>query len=169
MCPRGVMDSVQAFEVCGEGSSPSGGTKNMKNKRSNIKNLALLTVFLFSSLIPLPVIAGLVPCGGSGQPACQLCHLFVMVDNIIDYLFTYIVPPVALLVIVIGGISMITAGGEPEKVNRAKKIITATVIGLAIIFLALAFLYTFLDIVGVAEWTGLKSWRLGDWWRIDCP
>jgi len=114
-------------------------------------------------------MAALVPCGGPGQPACQLCHLFVLIDNIIGYLFTYIVPPLALLFIVIGGISMITAGGNPEKVKEAQRIVTATVMGLAVIFLALMFLYTFLNIIGVATWTGLSSWRLGDWWGIECP
>jgi len=141
----------------------------MKNKRSKIKNLVLLTVFLFSTLLPVSVMAALVPCGGPGQEDCQLCHLFVLIDNIIDYLFTYIIPPVALLVIVIGGIYMITAGGDPQAVQKAKSVITAAAIGLAVIFLALVFLYTFLDIIGVATWTGLKSWRLGDWWGIECP
>jgi len=141
----------------------------MKNKRSKMKNLFLLTVFLFSALLPISAMAALVPCGGPGQPACQLCHLFVLIDNIIGYLFTYIVPPLALLFIVIGGISMITAGGNPEKVKKAQRIVTATVMGLAVIFLALMFLYTFLNIIGVATWTGLSSWRLGDWWGIECP
>jgi hypothetical protein len=107
---------------------------------------------------------GLVPCGRPGLPECQLCHLFVLIDNILHYLFNYIVAPVALLVIVIGGISLITAGGDPQKVQRAKSIITSAAIGLAILSLSLVFLYSFLDAVGVAEWTGLKTW-----WHIDCP
>jgi hypothetical protein len=163
------MDNTRRFGRLVEGSSPSGGTKIMKNKRSKIKNLFLLTVFLFSGLLPVPVIAALVPCGGPGQPACQLCHLFVLIDNIIGYVFTYIIPPIALFMIVAGGIYMIAAAGDPEKVNKAKKIITASVIGLAVIFLALVFLYTFLDVIGIATWTGLESWRLGDWWGIKCP
>jgi len=137
----------------------------MKNEKLKIKILILLLLTIF----PFFIQAALVPCGGPGQPACQLCHLFILFDNVIDFLFTKIFPPIALLMIFLGGFYMLTALGDLHKIQQAKSIITATVIGLAVIFGALMFLYTFLNAIGVAEWTGLKGAWFGNWWEIKCP
>ena len=40
---------------------------------------------------------------------------------------------------------------------------------MAIMFLALAFLYTFFNIIGIARPAGTRSWILTDWWEIICP
>lgn len=45
---------------------------------------------------------------------------------------------VAVIMIIIGGFTWLTAGGNEEKVDRAKKIISAAVIGLIIVLLAWA-------------------------------
>lgn len=124
-----------------------------------------LTIFLvFFLLAPIQSWAQLVPCGGSGQPDCQLCHIFVLLNNLIGFVLTRIVPIAAALMIVIGGLAFLVAGPSPEKVGRARGIVTAAVIGLVVIFLAWVFINTFLDAIGVADWTGL-----GTWWEIDCP
>lgn len=133
------------------------------------KNITALIVFLVFSLFPFLAAANLVPCGGPGQDPCQFCHLFVLIDNIISYFLGNIVTPIALLMIVLGGFYMIISSGNPEEFQKAKSFVTAVVMGMAIIFVALAFLYTFFDIIGVAEWTELKGWRLTDWWEIICP
>lgn len=160
----------------------------MKNEKLKIKNLFILVLlsFLFSGMVVnarecspsecphgefIPECCptqGLVPCGTTCCP-CQLCHLFVLIDNIIGYVFTYIIPPVALLVIFWGGYYLLFSRGDPELVRKGKMIIMGAVIGLGVIFFALIFIYSFLDAIGVAEWTGLKSWKLGDWWEIECP
>jgi len=58
------------------------------------------------------------------------------------------------------------AKGGPALFSQAKKAITATVIGLAIVFISWIFLNTFLTFIGVAEWTGLGTW----WqWTDKCP
>ncbi len=48
---------------------------------------------------------------------------------------------------------MLVASGKPESFNRAKSILTAAVIGLAIMFVAFIFIGTFLQMIGLAEWT----------------
>src|SRR5947208_1252090 len=45
---------------------------------------------------------------------------------------------IAVIMIIIGGFTWLTAGGNEEKVDKAKKIISAAVIGLIIVLLAWA-------------------------------
>jgi len=136
----------------------------------HMKNQKLLILSLLVLLIPFSVFAAppgcntsLVPCGGTSQPACQFCDIFVLIDNVISFILTCLAPIVAILVLVIGGLYLLTAGSSPERVSKAKSIITSVVIGLVIIFVAWVFLNTFLDAIGVETWTGLKTW-----WKIDC-
>lgn len=136
------------------------------NKLTNLIVLSLL-------FVPLTVSgAGLVPCGGEGEAACQLCHLFEMAKNIIDFL---LLPPSGLL-FVIGTLLFIIAGMmyivaklfAPDSTNmlsQANKVMTSVVIGLVIVFGAWIFVNTFFAVIGVAEWTGLDQ----GWWTVSCP
>jgi len=140
----------------------------MKNEKLKIKKF-LPTVILVFFLLSLAgqtfaICEGpIVPCGGASNP-CQFCHIFVLINNIINFILTCLTPIAAGLMLIIGGFYFLAAGPSPEKVSQAKSIITAAVIGIVIIFVAWVFLNTFLDAIGVAEWTGL-----GTWWKINCP
>jgi len=105
----------------------------------------------------------IVPCGGASNP-CEFCHIFVLINNIINFILTCLTPIAAGLMMVIGGFYFLAAGPSPGKVTQAKSVITAAVIGLVIVFIAWVFLNTFLDMIGVATWTGLENW-----WEISCP
>ncbi len=130
-------------------------------------------IYLGLLFIPLMVSgAGLVPCGGEGEDPCQLCHLFEMVKNIIDFL---LLPPSGLL-FVIGTLLFIIAGMmyivaklfAPDNIgmlSQADKVMTSVVIGLVIVFGAWIFVNTFFTVIGVAEWTGLDE----GWWTVSCP
>jgi len=117
---------------------------------------------------------GLVPCAkycddpdtpyDETQP-CQLCHFFVMTDKILDFVFLRLVPAIAVLMLLIGGIMFFFAGGNPQTLSQAKSVITATVMGLVIIFAAWLIVNTFFGMIGVASWTGLQ----GGWFSINCP
>lgn len=118
--------------------------------------------------------AGLVPCGGPGEKACELCDFFVMLDNIIDFLLLRIVPALAALMIAIGGGMYIISRGDPAMLSRAKRLFTAIVIGLVIIYGAWAIVGVFLMTIGLAEkpvnWYAIYRY----WWEdglfiIDCP
>lgn len=93
---------------------------------------------------------GFVPCGTEGCP-CELCDLFVMFDRIIDFVLFNIVPPIAVLLLVVSGIMFFTAGGDPAGVGKAKKMLWATLIGLGIIYGSFLAISTFLTVIGVAE------------------
>lgn len=54
------------------------------------------------------------------------------------------VGPLAVLALLIGGGMYITAGGQEEKMNRAKKLIFASIIGIVVIYGAFAIVSTFI-------------------------
>lgn len=138
------------------------------------KKLILIIGLGFLALIFLPadiVIAGgtncpekgFVPCGTEGCP-CQLCDFFVMFDRIIDFFLLNIVPPIAVLMLVISGIMFFVAGGDPAGVGKAKKMLWSTLIGLGIIYGAFLAISTFLTVIGVAETGPIQE----GWFKYPC-
>jgi len=167
----------------------------------NMKKIFLI-IFLGSLLFPLISSAGtyiadgtdvcyegLVPCGkevyvgGSwedgkcvgGIPTfirCQFCHFFVMLNEIINFVLLKLVFPIAVLMLVIGGVmfmfaysggtEMLPGGGAggPKMLGQAKKLMTSVVIGLVIIFAAWIIIGLFLQLIGLADWTTdiFQSW-----------
>ncbi len=149
----------------------------MKSSKFRVQNLLgiIILVGFFLFLIPNQTQAALVPCGGETQPACQFCHIFVLLNNIFVFLLIPnadinnnfpLVPTIAGLMLIIGGFYLLTAGANPSTLGKAKSVITATIIGMVIIFIAWIFLNTLLDFMGIQVWTGL-----GNWWEFTdkCP
>jgi len=124
---------------------------------------------------PPELLGGLVPCGrGCNDPCtkececcpCTLCHLFVLFKRIVDFLTLYILFPLAVLMIVVGGVMFLTAAGDPGRIGTAKKILTAVVIGLVIIFLAWLIVDTIISFLT----TGSPFEALFKQWNtINCP
>ncbi|MFH0805413.1 MAG: hypothetical protein V1901_00795 [Patescibacteria group bacterium] len=76
----------------------------------------------------------IVPCGGSGQSSCTLCHIWNLASNIINFISFNLAIPIATLLFIVAGIIFLTSAGNEQKVGLAKSIFTSTVIGLLIIF-----------------------------------
>lgn len=155
----------------------------------NLKILFLIT-FLGSLLFPSISLAlssyqgydktiyyeGLVPCGKSADKPlapgeseevrlpCQFCHFLVMFRGILDFILKLVIV-IGVLMFTIGGFMFLFAGGSPERLDLAKRILTSTVIGLAIIFGAWLIINTIFMAIGVADWTGLRE----GWFSIKCP
>jgi hypothetical protein len=127
--------------------------------------ISFLFLFLFSFIPAITHGAGLVPCGGTDEPACKFCHVFKMFNDI--YIFVLkMVAGIAALMVIIGGLNLLLAGGRPAWIERGKNILTATAIGLMIIFGAWIIINTTFAAIGVSEWTGLSE----GWFRVsDCP
>lgn len=100
--------------------------------------------------------------------SCQLCHLFVVFDSGIDFLLTYIVFPLGALMIVIGGLMLITAVEDASRIEKAKKLITSTFIGLIIIFASWAVINLFFIVIGLSSFA-LQFTGPGKWFTINCP
>ncbi|MFH1841270.1 MAG: pilin [Candidatus Nealsonbacteria bacterium] len=121
---------------------------------------------------------GLIPCGKDGdilEPGespevaarCQLCHVFVMLDGIIDFLLFKIIPLVAVLMLVIGGAMLLFAGGNTNTFSTAKNIITSTVIGLVVIFSAWLIVNTIFMFIGLSQF-GFSLTGPDKWSQINC-
>ena len=100
------------------------------------------------SLIALPAVVGATPlsegCGsGVGQVPCAeslglgQASLSSMITQIMTLIMS-LLGIIAVLIILWGGFIWMTAAGEPDKVEKAKKLIYAGIIGLVIIFAAYA-------------------------------
>lgn len=92
-----------------------------------------LAIFLTLPLKTALALQILPPCTATGN--CQLCDFVLGFMNIMRWGFG-VVGAIALLFIIIAGVSLILAQGSPDKVKKAKNRIVAVVIGLAIILLA---------------------------------
>lgn len=138
-----------------------------------MKKIFLIIFLGILILIPLiSLAAGLVPCGGTGEPVCEFCHFFVMFKNIVDFILFKIVPALAALLIAIGGFMYIiaytgAAGGGPEMMNRAKSLFMSVVWGLLICYGSWLIVSMFFTFIGVADWTKLSPDVKG-WFIIDC-
>jgi type IV secretory pathway VirB2 component (pilin) len=132
---------------------------------------------------------GLVPCGkcvlvgvsidkkgnylGGGTPInlpCQFCHFFVMFKGIIDWVTGVLVPIVAVLMLVIGGLMFFFGGTSPGMLQTGKNIIKSVVWGLIIIFAAYMIVNTILSFLGLADFsaTGLDPTKWFDFGK-NCP
>jgi len=128
-------------------------------------------IFFLNVLFFLPLItsgAGLVPCNGIDKP-CTLCDFFVLIQNVINFILFDIVPPLAILIIAIGGFLFVFSYVNPieggaNMIARAKKLFVSLVIGLLLIYGAWLIINTFFLIIGVESWTNLEQ----GWFKINC-
>ena len=131
-----------------------------------MRKLIIVVSLLILAAAPAALAAGLVPCGGDGEPACQLCHFFVMGKNIIDTLLLSIIPPIAILFVIIGGAYFILGSGyDSTLISKAKAIFWSVGVGLLIIYGSWLVVNLFFTVIGVASWTGLAP---DGWWQINC-
>ena len=98
--------------------------------------LGLLTFTIITVAIPALARTPIVPCGGTGQPQCNLCYIAIGVNNLTDFLMNKIALPAAALLIAIGGIVLLTAGPSETRVTLGKTILTSALWGIIIVFLA---------------------------------
>ena len=107
---------------------------------------AISIALLLIALIPFSADArGLVPCGGNGEPACEVCHLYNLAKNIIDFLLWSVATPLLVVALLAGGFFWLTSAGSEEKISRGKNILFSAVVGFAIAFGAWVIINTILD------------------------
>lgn len=115
---------------------------------------------------------GLVPCGRTcDDPTtdiceccpCTLCHLFVLFKRIVDEIVMLYAFLLAVLMIVVGGIILQTAGGDPGRIGGGKKILKSAIIGIAIILLSWLIVDTVITFLTPAS-SPFQAWH-----TIDCP
>ncbi len=107
-------------------------------------------LFFLSLIFPASVMAqnGLVPCEG---PDCELCDLFTLFANLVEFALITLVPPVAAILFMYGGVMFFFNMGDPSKVEKGKKIIISTLIGIVIVYGAHCRVSMFLSALDVGE------------------
>jgi hypothetical protein len=76
-----------------------------------------------------------VPCGGSGQPECNLALFVVMIGNIINVIIALSIPA-TMLVFAWLGVLLLISQGDISKINRAKGIAWNVMVGFIVILSA---------------------------------
>ena len=129
---------------------------------------------------------GLVPCGKEvmvggtwqngkcvgGTPMlvyCQFCHFFVMIDGIFDFVLIYIVPPIAVLMLVVGGIMFYFAGGNPNLLTQGKNLIKYAVIGIFIAYGSFMIVGFVLEVLGASTVNPIGDVFRNGIFTINCP
>lgn len=109
----------------------------MKTSKYKIPSILLVTCYLSAQagllLITFNIAnaAGIVPCNGTD---CTVCHLFLGIKNIVNFLSFKIAMPMAAIVLMYGGIMMLTSGGSETKVSKGKDALKYAVFGLLVTF-----------------------------------
>lgn len=130
-------------------------------------NKLLFTILLiFSLLFPAKKLfaAGLVPCGLGASDPCTLCHLFVLIKNIIDFGMGILIV-VSILGIVIAGVMYVVSAGTSTMMTKAKALTTNVVIGFALMLGAWLIVYTALTMLSVKADMGIGK---SAWNTFEC-
>jgi len=117
-------------------------------------------------------LGGLIPCGRISDDCdtawderadCNLCHLIIMGKLIIDFLLETAVV-VGALFVTLGGILYIFAAGDKGKMALAKRTISLTLYGFAIVFVSWIIVDTVMIVFGYID--PLDSG--GKWHKMNC-
>lgn len=113
---------------------------------TSLLGVALATLFLFGTLAVAPVHAqatinadttGLTATGTAAYGPGELLSLPELIGRIIS-IGIYLSGLVVFLILIYGGFIWMTAQGDTDKVDKAQKMISAAVVGLAILLSAYA-------------------------------
>ncbi len=138
----------------------------MKNKQKYfIKKISIfLTILALNFILVYPIFAqgdilpeasGPSRCAGLSATECgdyQVNDFVVLAANVARWILG-IVGSLTLVMFVYGGILFLISAGSSDKVSQAKKIITAAVIGLVIVFGSYLIVKFALSTIGIT-WTG---------------
>jgi len=125
-------------------------------------------MFVSVILLSLPSVAfaaGLVPCGGPGEPECQACYLIQLGNNIID-LLVGIAAVIGAIMFAVAGLKMATSGGNESAVSAAKQSMTNVVIGFVILLAAWLIVDTVMKTF--VDQSKFEKAGFGVWNQIQC-
>lgn len=103
------------------------------------------------------------------ENSCQLCHMFVMANNLVSFLVVKIVPILAALMMVVGGVMLYFAGANPSLLGRSKTLVKGVAIGLFLVYGSYILVNTFLLILGAAEINSISQIYKNGVFSIKCP
>lgn len=131
-------------------------------KKEIFTSLILAAAILAIPFLPVFAVDGIVPCGGPGQPECNICWFFVLARAAIDFLIFKVATAMAAVALVIAGFLFLTTGSDPGRYEYAKTVVTSVFKGYLIMLAGWLFINVFFMAFGVTEWSGLKE----GWWKV---
>jgi hypothetical protein len=131
----------------------------MKNQKSKFKIIFFFSTFYFLFSIFLSAQAALVPCGPGLGKECQFCDLITLVENVINFALYNIAIPLVVIMVVWGGLTIMTAGDSADKVAKGRKIIQSAIIGVFIALGAWMIINMVLSAIGGGSF---KPWEWGE-------
>jgi len=134
--------------------------------KREIKRYFQTIAFLFLLFsFPASGVAALVPiCAGAG---CTICHLLQLISNIANFLVYNVMPPLAGLLFLIGGIMMVAAAGSEERYKKGRKIVIDTAIGAVIVLVSWLIVNALITTIGSAA--NIPGFSVQNWWHPTCP
>lgn len=102
--------------------------------------------------------AALVQCTGK-DGECTLCDFFAMAANVVGFTLKFVVPAVALLAIICGGILFMVTRENPEIMEKAKAAFKTAAIGAIIAYAGWVLIN-----VGLASF---NSFNKDSWWKFE--
>jgi uncharacterized protein YacL len=121
-----------------------------------VKKLLLVILSVIYPLLAVPAYAqtGTDPCLGGNVIISAVCRLTganigTTIQNVVTFLIVLAVI-IALIYLLYGGIKWVTSAGDKEKVESARNHITAAIVGLIIVFLAVFIISIVLALFGLA-------------------
>lgn len=109
---------------------------------------------------------------------CTICHLGVVTIRLTNVLMYSIALPAAVLLLVVGGFMLLISGASEQRRTLGRKILTSTLIGIIIVFLAWLGVDTIIKILTGAPLVGgegslfknlpggIRFYGFGPWNRI---
>lgn len=128
------------------------------------KSTAFAVILLFLLTAPSAPSAQAGVCGplvpeSCAKGMCDLCHVFELLSNLINFFVFCLTPPIAALMIAISGLILIFGGSEKAQ-TIGKKMFTSTIIALVIIYASWLFVDTLIQVIG--------GTNQGSWWQYQC-
>lgn len=138
--------------------------------------------FFFASFNTAFAVIGitepLIPCGLSVDDpdsatietaSCTFCHFFKLIQNVYNFLVFVIVPPIAVLLVAIGGFFWLSSGGSEARAKTALNILIAVLWGLVIVYVSWLVISFAISLIanpaGVsykpAKWYNPTEWFVG--------
>ncbi|TSC53779.1 MAG: hypothetical protein LiPW39_68 [Parcubacteria group bacterium LiPW_39] len=134
----------------------------IKAMKFYLKTFSILLAISYLLLAIYPVQAALVPCSGLN---CTVCDLFALLGNITNFILKNVMPPLAGLLFLVGGIMMVAAAGSEERFKKGRTILVNTLIGVVIVLAAWVVINTLITTLGKSLKVGNVSYNPADWWR----
>lgn len=133
--------------------------------------LSLAILFLASPVLaicpkgPDYFHGGLWDCIPTNPSAVRVCHLVLLLKNIVDFIIFTAMPILAVLYIAFAGFLYVISIENPANTKKFWDVMKGIFWGSIIIFGAWLFVSAFLWIIGVFTWQGFNT---KGWWDFPC-